>query len=140
MKPICKEGDETVMDEKRKVVIIGGGITGLTAAYYLQKEAREKGLPLDVKIIEASHRLGGKMQTVVRDGYIIERGPDSFLARKQSARRLAKEVGMEDKLVNNSTGKSFVLAKIGCILCLAVLLWGYQPKLPRLLQLACFLP
>ncbi|AIE59270.1 protoporphyrinogen oxidase [Bacillus methanolicus MGA3] len=100
-----------MMDEKRKVVIIGGGITGLTAAYYLQKEAREKGLPLDVKIIEASHRLGGKMQTVVRDGYIIERGPDSFLARKQSARRLAKEVGMEDKLVNNSTGKSFVLAK-----------------------------
>jgi protoporphyrinogen/coproporphyrinogen III oxidase len=98
------------MDEKRKVVIIGGGITGLTAAYYLQKEAREKSLPLEVTIIEATHRLGGKMQTVVKDGYVIERGPDSFLARKQSAYRLAKEVGMEDKLVNNSTGKSYVLA------------------------------
>jgi oxygen-dependent protoporphyrinogen oxidase len=62
-----------------------------------------------VKLIEASHRLGGKMQTVVRDGFTIERGPDSFLARKTSIVRLAKEVGMEDQLVHNSTGKSYVL-------------------------------
>lgn len=96
---------------KQKIVIIGGGITGLTTAYYLQKEAREKGLPLDVKLIEATHRLGGKMQTVVKDGFVIERGPDSFLARKQSASRLAKEVGMGDALVSNTAGKSYVLVK-----------------------------
>ncbi|MFO1445472.1 protoporphyrinogen oxidase [Bacillus sp. Bva_UNVM-123] len=96
---------------KQKVVIIGGGITGLTAAYYLQKEAREKGLPLEVKLIEATHHLGGKIQTVVRDGFVIERGPDSFLERKQSASRLAKEVGISDSLVNNSAGKSYVLVK-----------------------------
>lgn len=95
----------------QKVVIIGGGITGLTTAYYLQKEAREKELPIDVKLIEATHRLGGKMQTVVKDGFIIERGPDSFLARKQSATRLAKEVGVEDSLVSNTAGKSYVLVK-----------------------------
>ncbi|MFE8700268.1 protoporphyrinogen oxidase [Cytobacillus sp. FJAT-54145] len=98
-----------MLEEKQKVVIIGGGITGLTAAYYLQKEAREKGLPLDVKIVEATHRLGGKIQTVVRDGFVIERGPDSFLERKQSASRLANEVGMGEKLVNNKAGKSYVL-------------------------------
>ncbi|MBU8877373.1 protoporphyrinogen oxidase [Bacillus sp. FJAT-29790] len=97
--------------KKHKVVIIGGGITGLTAAYYLQKEAREKELPLDVMLVEASHRLGGKIQTVVKDGYVIERGPDSFLARKQSASRLAKEVGMDDTLVSNTAGKSYVLVK-----------------------------
>lgn len=62
------------MREGRRVVaIVGGGITGLTSAFYLQKIAREKHLPLDVKLIEASHRLGGKMQTVVRDGFTIER-------------------------------------------------------------------
>lgn len=99
------------MTETKKVVIVGGGITGLTAAYYLQKYARENQLPLDVKLVEASHRVGGKMQTYVKDGFVIERGPDSFLERKESAGRLAKEVGLGDKLVNNSTGKSYVLVK-----------------------------
>lgn len=96
---------------KKRVVILGGGITGLTAAFYLQKEAREKKLPLEVLLIEASHRLGGKIQTVVKDGYVIEKGPDSFLARKKSASRLAKQVGIEDTLVSNTAGKSFVLAR-----------------------------
>ncbi|WP_156431355.1 protoporphyrinogen oxidase [Bacillus sp. FJAT-29814] len=95
--------------EKQKVIIIGGGAAGMTAAYYLQKEIKEKHLPIEIKLIEASHRLGGKMQTVVKDGFTIERGPDSFLARKTSIIRLAKEVGMDDQLVPNSTGKSYVL-------------------------------
>jgi protoporphyrinogen/coproporphyrinogen III oxidase len=98
-----------VAEENRKVVIIGGGITGMAAAFYLQKEIKEKQLPIDIKLVEASHRLGGKLQTVIRDGFTIERGPDSFLARKTSMIRLAKEVGMEDQLVPNSTGKSYVL-------------------------------
>ncbi|WP_066295050.1 protoporphyrinogen oxidase [Bacillus sp. FJAT-29937] len=98
-------------EQKKRVVIIGGGITGLTAAFYLQKEASVKGLPLDIRLIESTDRLGGKMQTVVRDGFVIERGPDSFLARKQSASRLAAEVGMEDKLIRNTAGKSYVLVK-----------------------------
>jgi protoporphyrinogen/coproporphyrinogen III oxidase len=100
-----------VLEEKKKVVIIGGGITGISTAYYLQKEAREKGLPIDVRLVEASHRLGGKIQTVVRDGFVIERGPDSYLERKQSATRLVKEAGMESKLVNNTAGKSYVLVQ-----------------------------
>ncbi|PFP30395.1 protoporphyrinogen oxidase [Bacillus sp. AFS073361] len=96
-------------EEKQKIIIIGGGISGLTSAFYLQKAIQEENLPIELKLIEASHRLGGKMQTVIRDGFTIERGPDSFLARKLSISRLAKEVGMEDQLVHNSTGKSYVL-------------------------------
>lgn len=95
--------------ELHNVAIIGGGITGLTSAFYLQKMAKENHLPIKIKLIEASHRLGGKLQTVVRDGFTIERGPDSFLARKTSITKLAKEVGMDHQLVPNSTGKSFVL-------------------------------
>lgn len=98
-------------DNKKRVVIIGGGITGLTAAYYLQKESRDKNIPIEVVLVEASQRLGGKMQTYTKDGYVIERGPDSFLERKTSAARLAKEVGIDDKLVNNTAGKSYVLVK-----------------------------
>lgn len=100
----------TVAEEKQKIIIIGGGIAGLTSAFYLQKAIQTHNLPIEIKLIEASHRLGGKMQTVIRDGFTIEKGPDSFLARKTSITRLAKEVGMDGQLVHNSTGKSFVLA------------------------------
>jgi oxygen-dependent protoporphyrinogen oxidase len=99
----------TVSQEKRKVAVIGGGITGLAAAFYLQKEAKEKGYPLEVILIEASHRLGGKIETIRRDGFIVERGPDSFLARKKSFGILADDLGISDQLVTNATGQAFVL-------------------------------
>ncbi|MGG3671974.1 protoporphyrinogen oxidase [Bacillus nitratireducens] len=94
---------------RKKVVIVGGGITGLSTAYYLQKEIREKNLPIDTLLIEASGKLGGKIQTVQKDGFTIERGPDSFLARKESAAKLVKELGLGDELVNNKAGQSFIL-------------------------------
>jgi len=100
-----------VSDANQKVVIIGGGIAGITTAYYLQKKAREQGLNIDCELLEASHKLGGKIQTTVRDGFVIEKGPDSFLARKQSASRLANEVGLGDKLIANTSGKSYVLVR-----------------------------
>lgn len=101
-----------MMDMERrnkKVVIVGGGITGLSAAFYMQKEAREKGLPLDVTLVEAANRLGGKIQTVRRDGFVIERGPDSFLIRKKSMGILAEDVGVAGELVRNATGQAYVL-------------------------------
>ncbi|MGP4106610.1 protoporphyrinogen oxidase [Virgibacillus sp. L01] len=97
------------MNETKKIVIVGGGITGLTAAYYLQKEIKENNLPYEVKLVEASDRLGGKIKTVRQDGYTIERGPDSFLSRKQPAVKLAEELGMIDQLVRNGIGQSYIL-------------------------------
>ncbi len=97
------------MNETKNIVIVGGGITGLTAAYYLQKEIKENNLPYEVKLVEASDRLGGKIKTVRQDGYTIERGPDSFLSRKQPAVKLAEELGMTDQLVRNGTGQSYIL-------------------------------
>ncbi|WP_106508417.1 protoporphyrinogen oxidase, partial [Escherichia coli] len=64
---------------------------------------------ISCELIEASHRLGGKVQTVYRDGFVIERGPDSFLARKMSASRLIHEVGLEKELVHNTAGQSYIL-------------------------------
>lgn len=95
--------------ERRQIVIIGGGITGLAAAFYLEKEIKKNDLPAEVTLVEASPRLGGKIQTVHKDGYVIERGPDSFLERKQSAPQLVKDLGLEHLLVNNATGQSYVL-------------------------------
>ncbi|XXM73973.1 protoporphyrinogen oxidase [Lysinibacillus sphaericus] len=94
----------------KKVVVIGGGITGLTAAYYLQKEIKEKDLPIQLTLAEGSHRMGGKIQTLIKDGYVIERGPDSFVPRKAGPLNLAKEIGIDDKLVSSTWGKSYVIA------------------------------
>lgn len=98
-------------EQRQQVVIIGGGITGLTTAYYLLQEKKKQSLPIDIILIEGSSRLGGKIETVVRDGFVIEGGPDCFLERKTSASKLAKEVGMDQELVNNTAGKSYVLAR-----------------------------
>lgn len=97
------------MNELKKIVVVGGGITGLSAAYYLQKEIKEKQLPYEVKLVEASNRLGGKIKTTKRDGYTIERGPDSFLSRKKPAVKLVEELGISDELVRNGTGQSYIL-------------------------------
>lgn len=94
---------------KLRIGIFGGGITGLTVAYYLQKEIIGKGLNVEYKLYESTERLGGKIQTDYTNNFVIERGPDSFLARKESASRLAKEVGLEKELVHNDTGQSYVL-------------------------------
>ncbi|MBA4602326.1 protoporphyrinogen oxidase [Thermoactinomyces mirandus] len=92
-----------------RIAIVGGGITGLSAAFYLQKELKEKGLNWQVTLLESSDRLGGKIKTVTHNGFIMEQGPDSILERKTSARELIKELGLEDELVNNETGQAYIL-------------------------------
>ena len=93
----------------KRVVIVGGGIAGLTTAFYLDKTITENQLDIEVKLLEASDRFGGKINTFRKSGFTIERGPDSFLIRKTSAERLARHVGLGDKLVKNGTGKAYVL-------------------------------
>ncbi|MFO7264285.1 MAG: protoporphyrinogen oxidase [Bacillaceae bacterium G1] len=91
------------------VTVVGGGITGLSAAYYLHKTVAEEGLPVQLTLLEADNRLGGKVHTVYRDGFIIEQGPDSLLARKPAGPRLIADLGLEHETVRNQTGQSYVL-------------------------------
>ncbi|NIK12640.1 protoporphyrinogen oxidase [Alkalibacillus almallahensis] len=95
------------MAERKQIAIIGGGITGLTAAYYLQKNNVEA----DITLFEASDQLGGKISTIERDGFTIERGPDSFLERKKTAKTLAQDLGLGDRLIRSATGKAFILSQ-----------------------------
>lgn len=91
----------------KKVVIVGGGITGLAAAYRLRKTSPE----VDITIIEPSSQLGGKVSTDRFDGFVIESGPDCFLARKPRGIGLCEELGIADQLVGRDPNhaQTFVL-------------------------------
>jgi len=91
-----------MMQKICRVAVLGGGITGLSAAFYLLKLAKERGEKLEVTVLEGSNRLGGRVNTLRRDGFVIERGPDSFLARKLPMIELARELGIDGELTGTN--------------------------------------
>jgi len=82
----------------RRVIVIGGGIAGLSAAYYIQKNILEKSLPLSLTVLERDQHWGGKVTTERLDGFVIEGGPDTFLATKPWGVTLCRELSLEDRL------------------------------------------
>jgi oxygen-dependent protoporphyrinogen oxidase len=82
-----------------KLVVVGGGITGLAAAHRTVELARERSTALDLTLIEARARLGGTIATERAGGFLIEAGPDSFLSEKPWALALCRRLGVEDRLV-----------------------------------------
>jgi protoporphyrinogen/coproporphyrinogen III oxidase len=90
--------------EQRHVVIIGGGITGLSTAYYLEQAAQRTGQPIACTIIERDTRLGGKIRSErygATGEFLIEAGPDSFVAQKPWAIELARELGLADEIMGS---------------------------------------
>ena len=98
---------------RKRAIIIGGGITGLTACYRLQREAAARNIPLDVTLLEATGRVGGVIQTEHRDGFLIEHGPDAFISTKPAAKALCEELGIADQFIgtNPKVRRSFVVRK-----------------------------
>jgi len=94
-----------------KITIVGGGIAGLSAAYYATKKLPDA----QVTLIESSNQWGGKISTdrvIFDDGqFIIEGGPDTFLATKPWAVALCKELGLGDRLhgTNQKQKNTYVL-------------------------------
>lgn len=97
-----------VTNKQRKVVVIGAGITGLTTAFYMQKQVREEKLPVEVLLLDASLRTGGKIETLRQDGYIIERGPESFYDQHGDVERLAQDLYIRSKMMYNNIGDSYI--------------------------------
>jgi len=85
-----------------RLVVIGGGIAGLSAAHRAVERARERGQRLELTVLEAADRLGGIIQTERRDGFLVECGPDSFISDKPWALDLCRRLGIEDRLVGTS--------------------------------------
>ena len=82
-----------------KLVVVGGGITGLAAAHRAVELARERSTAVDLTLIEARARLGGTIATEHAGGFLIESGPDSFLSEKPWALALCRRLGVENRLV-----------------------------------------
>ena len=82
-----------------RLVVIGGGIAGLSAAHRAVEHARERGQGIALTLLEAGDRLGGIVQTERRDGFLVESGPDSFISEKPWALALCRRIGVEDRLV-----------------------------------------
>jgi len=97
----------------KKIIIIGGGITGLSTAYFIQEKLKESNISADCLLIEADNRLGGKIHSLQTDDFVIEGGPDSFITQKKWGLELCRRLGLEEQLVQtNPLDKSiFVLTK-----------------------------
>jgi len=89
----------------RRIVVIGGGVSGLAAAHRVLEFGHH------VTLLEASSRLGGTIQTTHRDGFLLERGPDSFISEKPEALQLAQRLGLESQLIqtNEEYRRSFIV-------------------------------
>jgi oxygen-dependent protoporphyrinogen oxidase len=83
----------------RRVCVVGGGVTGLAAAHRCVEVARERGVALDLTVLEARDRVGGTIRSERVEGFLVEAGPDSFLSEKPWALALCRRLGVEDRLV-----------------------------------------
>lgn len=84
------------------VVIIGAGISGLTAAYRLSEMFKRRGKKINIKVIERSNKAGGVIDTQKISGALFERGPESFLSSKAAIMELIADLGLEQNLIESS--------------------------------------
>ncbi len=97
----------------KHIAIIGGGISGLAAAHRLIELNSEHKQQIQITLLEANPRLGGIIQTEHRNGFLLERGPDSFISEKPEALALARRLGIDSTLIqtNSQHRRSFIVRK-----------------------------
>lgn len=96
----------------KKIVIIGGGISGLATAWLLRDKARSAGKELDITLLEKEERPGGKIRSIKADGYTCEWGPNGFLDSKPQTLNLCRAIGVESNLhrSNDNARKRFIFS------------------------------
>ena len=80
----------------QKALIVGGGISGLSAAYYLSKAG------IRPTLVEKAPVLGGVIRTTIQQGCVLEAGPDGFMAAKPWAMDLIRELGLADQIIGSN--------------------------------------
>ncbi|MCC6553930.1 MAG: protoporphyrinogen oxidase [Polyangiaceae bacterium] len=98
----------------RRVVVAGGGITGLTVAHRLLAASRKgEAGPVQVTLLEARGELGGNIRTERRDGFVIDGGPDAWVVAKPHATQLCRELGLGDRIVETTERNRRVYFRTG---------------------------
>ena len=100
------------MNPKRKrVLIVGGGITGLTLAYRLQEKFFRFKENTEIILVESSPRIGGIIETEQKDEFILEKGPDSFFNSKPNVLSLCEDLQIKNRIISTNPDyrRSFIL-------------------------------
>ncbi len=95
----------------KTILVVGGGITGLSATYELHKWKRETQSDIQLMLVEAGSELGGKIRTKSKNGFIMETGADSIVARKALHMSFIEELGLDNDVVYNATGRSYLFGE-----------------------------
>jgi oxygen-dependent protoporphyrinogen oxidase len=100
----------------KRIAIIGGGVSGLSAAYALQKQIN-RAAELNYVLFEAGPRFGGVIHTERVGDFVIEAGPDSFLTEKPWAAELCRELGLGDQMIasNDAERRTYILLNGGLV-------------------------
>jgi len=85
-----------------RLVVVGGGISGLATAFRIRERFEAHGRPLELRVLEAAERTGGKIRTELGDGYRFEWGPNGFLDGKPDTLELCRDLGLEGALLSSS--------------------------------------
>ncbi len=100
-------------NDTRKVVVIGGGISGLATAYFLVRKSRASGRDVEVELLERENRVGGKFLARRESGFLVEGGPNGFLDSKPWTLDLARDIGLEDRLLpsDQAAARRFIFSR-----------------------------
>ncbi|QDV35948.1 protoporphyrinogen oxidase [Tautonia plasticadhaerens] len=94
-----------------RVIVVGAGLSGLTAAHRLVEGLGDEASPVEVVVLEARSRIGGAIWTDRVDGFTLEGGADSFITNKPQALDLCRSIGLGDQLIGTDDRhrRSFVV-------------------------------
>ena len=119
------------MSNHQRVVIVGGGVSGLATAYLL---ARDGGPDLEVVLVEAADRLGGKILTQDVAGHPVDMGPDALLVRLPAMRSLLEDLGLTASIVAPGASGAFIWSRARLRPLPPSTLFGIPQKLLPLLR------